>query len=239
MPRPRSSLAAARQRKHAAAAGLPDDGHPLPVDDDALRRRRAIDRVLRTKGFIPSRLLAAAGLVGSTFRSLRTGKSNDLSIKAYERLADTTGIDINVWLGRRPAPTQATLIGSVGAGEVIAPFGDDSTFEAIDAPPGFPAGDVSCVVVRGTSMVPAYRDGDLLFYQPAGGVDLAACLGHDCVLQLVPPEEGFTLGRMLIKTLRRGTAPGLFDLHSYNPAIDPMDDQPVAWAAPVRWVKRA
>lgn len=129
----------------------------------------------------------------------------------------------------------ATLTGAAGAGERIAPFGRDFTGEPIPCPPGFafPA----CIVVRGDSMWPVYRDGDLLFYERADGVPKDA-LTRDCVCQVAPKHPEQDQGEMYVKRLLAGSKAGLYDLQSYNHP-DLLRDQRLMWAAPIHWVKRA
>lgn len=202
------------------------------------RRHRTILDLVRLRNTNIKALANLCAIPDSTLRSFLKSGDQDLSPETYEMMADALDVSVDALMGRSQAPTYATLVGGVGAGDIVEPFGDDATFEAIPAPPGMRRG-AFCVVVHGDSMLPVYRPNDLLFYEPSRDLDPALVVGHDCVLQLVPPEEGFTLGAMLIKKLYRDRRPGRFQLVSYNPAVAPMADQPVAWAAPVRWVKRA
>lgn len=202
------------------------------------RRRDTLNRLIIAHGISVAELARLTGIPDSTLRSYLKGDTEDPSIETYEMLADGLEVPVDVVLGRGQAPAYATLVGGVGAGDTVDPLGDDATFEAIPAPPGMKRG-AFCVVVRGDSMLPVYRPNDLLFYEPSRDLDSSLAVGHDCVLQLVPPEDGFTLGGMLIKKLYRDKRAGRFQLVSYNPAVDPMADQAVAWAAPVRWVQRA
>jgi len=124
---------------------------------------------------------------------------------------------------------EITLVGAVGAGEKIAPFDRDATFETIEGPPGFRFG--AAVVVRGDSMEPAYRDGDLLVYEKATKVEMEA-IGRDCVCQT---EEDDCLW---VKILRKGSGKDRWNLISYNPRHEPLTDKRLRWAAPIRWIRR-
>lgn len=69
-------------------------------------------------------------------------------------------------------------------------------------------------------MYPVFEDGDLVAY---GGQAMTpdAAIGQTCIVQLSD-------GRMLIKTVRRGTAPGLYTLTSTNAAD--IEDVQIEWA---------
>lgn len=124
------------------------------------------------------------------------------------------------------------VVGLVGAKAEIYSIDDHEKgagLEVVDAPPGVAEGTV-CVVVRGESMVPQYRDGTRIFYS-----------------QHLPPEEclydqnGAVVrladGRMMLKRILPGTRPGLFTLASVN--ADDLIDQELEWAAPIDWIKPA
>ncbi len=123
---------------------------------------------------------------------------------------------------------RAPLVGAVGAGEKIAPFDQDATFEEIDAPRGMK--HPAAVVVRGDSMEPAYRDGDVLLYERASDVPRQA-LGADCIVQAADQN-------MYVKVLQKGSRADRYDLISYNPRHPPIADAKLLWAAPIEWVKR-
>ena len=129
------------------------------------------------------------------------------------------------------APPRIAVAGYVGAGDEIYPFDDfpiGQGLDEVEAPPG-ETREIVAVRVRGESMYPGYNDGDLIFYQGAYGMPEDRFLGRECVARLVD-------GRMFLKRVIRGTAPGLYTLLSHNaPAISGVS---IEWASPVRWVKR-
>jgi phage repressor protein C with HTH and peptisase S24 domain len=79
-------------------------------------------------------------------------------------------------------------------------------------------------------MFPVYRDGDVLICQRRRGREIEAAR-QDCVVETAD-------GRHLVKMVRKGTRPGLFTLQSYNRLYDDIENVSLAWAAPVRWIKR-
>lgn len=115
-------------------------------------------------------------------------------------------------------------VGYVGAGQVVVPFEADES-EYVDAPDDAPRGTVA-VEVRGESMLPAFNDGDLLFYSKR--LPPAEMLNKRAVVQLSD-------GRLLVKMVRRGKTPGYWNLGSLN-SYD-LEDQVIEWAAPIDWIK--
>lgn len=142
---------------------------------------------------------------------LLTGRGKGPALGAGQRFIDTP-------VGK------VRLVGRVGAGQAVVPFAEEE-YEFVDAPPD-PSGDTVAVEVRGESMLPAYEDGWLLYYSRR--LPPAEMVNKRCVVQLAD-------GSMLVKTLRRGTTPGYWNLGSLN-AYD-IEDQVVEWAAPIDWIK--
>lgn len=122
------------------------------------------------------------------------------------------------------------LVGYVGAGELYYPdplAGPWGTIERVDAPPGAGA-DTVAVRVRGSSMVPVYRDGDLLYLRRHNDWVPDQCLGRDCVVELVD-------GRCYVKRLERRDS--TWRLVSYS--AEPIEAVDIKWAQPILWVRRS
>lgn len=120
------------------------------------------------------------------------------------------------------------IVGFVGAGAEVLADGsqlDGSGQDNVDLDFDVP-GSCKAVIVRGTSMLPAYEDGDVLVYdgKPA---DPRSLLNRRCVVQL-------TDGRIFVKRLRRGTLPDLYTLESFN--ADPIEDAEIDWVAKIKAV---
>lgn len=91
-------------------------------------------------------------------------------------------------------------------------------------------GEPVAIEVRGDSMTPVYRNGDLLV--AAKKVDrLEGAVGCDCIVMTEDNER-------LIKFLVKGTTRGRYDLRSYNPANEDLKNVRISWAAPITWIKR-
>lgn len=193
-------------------------------DDEAIGRR--IKQVRKdadlTQEAFAKRLSVTRGAVGNWELGKGIKRDNLLSI------SNAFGCSVE-WLAtgssKPGAPAgQVQKVGFVGAGQAIVPFDADES-EWVEAPPEVEPGTVA-VEVRGESMLPAYEDGFLLYYSRR--LPPHEMLNKRAVVQLAN-------GSMLVKTIRRGTTPGYWNLGSLN-AYD-LEDQVVEWAAPIDWIK--
>lgn len=116
------------------------------------------------------------------------------------------------------------LSGYVGAAQTVYQF-DEGGAGWADAPPESPA-STEAVEVVGDSMLPLYREGAILYYSRQ--LSPESQLGELCVVRL---EDD----RVMVKTIRRGSEPGLYTLASLN-APD-IEDVALQWAAPIDWIK--
>lgn len=122
------------------------------------------------------------------------------------------------------------VVGYVGAGAEVFLVDDHAKgagIDEIEAPPGCPKGALA-VRVRGDSMYPAFRDGDVLIYAERFD-DATEMLQRECVVWLAD-------GTVYVKTLTPGTRPNRFTLISYN--APPLIDRHVIGAAPILWIRR-
>lgn len=125
-------------------------------------------------------------------------------------------------LSGMPMPDRQTkipVLGYVGAGAEVYPIDDGDPLYEVTISSALPKDTVGAIV-RGDSMFPIFEDGDLVAYS---GVEMLPedALGKTCMVELMD-------GRVLIKTVRRGAAPGLYTLTSTN-APD-IEDVEIAWA---------
>jgi phage repressor protein C with HTH and peptisase S24 domain len=180
-----------------------------------------------------------------TIRNVRRGKSKMPKVETIERLADKAEVSADWLRGRGESsdsqeerfippgtsgPKAAVqMMGYIGAGDQVYHFGiSDLHDRTVDAPPGIKHGVAA--IVRGTSMLPVYKDRDLVVAQAFEG-DLIELIGRDCFVQVQD-------GPLYLKVLRKGRGTK-FNLESYNPAVEPILNQQIEWAAPVAWVRRA
>lgn len=133
------------------------------------------------------------------------------------------------WPESASKTTETPIVGYVGAGQKVIPYDDVSGSEhaeTVEAPTSI--GKVVAVIVKGDSMLPTYREGDIIFYRPHEGHP-APLIKKECVVRL-------KCGTTLVKILHKGSQKGLFTLYSYN--AEPLIDQEIEWAGPVLWVRR-
>ena len=198
----------------------------------------AVDALAARFGMTASALAKKAGLDATTFnkskRVMPDGRLRWPSTESVSKILQATGGSLDEFLGsvakaggggsRRPLP----LIGFAQAGD--GGFFDDG---------GFPAGagwdEVNfpnvadehsyALEISGESMLPLYRDGDVIIVSPAAPIRRG-----DRVV--VKTQEG----EVLAKELKRQT-PKTIELKSLNPAHEDRSfsaDQ-VAWIARIMW----
>lgn len=123
------------------------------------------------------------------------------------------------------------IVGYVGAGAEVHPVDDypkGQGMTEVEAPPGEDR-EIVAIAVKGDSMWPAYKDGDVIFYT-RNGVSTECCIGKECIVAI---EEGPTM----LKTVTRGSQAERYTLNSYN--APPRENEKLSWASPVLWVKKA
>lgn len=127
-----------------------------------------------------------------------------------------------------PPPT-IPVVGDASTGDLIVPRQDTeaAAIERIEAPPGYEDG--SAVIVRGDSFSPRFLNGEALAYRNKPQ-DPEELLGKEVIVQLRD-------GRLVLKRLALGSAPGRYSLLSINPTAPVMVDAPIDWVAKVDWHK--
>ena len=196
---------------------------------------RGLRVVMEADGWKMKPLSEAAGMGETAIKDLFRYQSAPKVTTAHQ-IATALGrsIDEIIAIGSGDEPGLATRLhiavaGRVGAGAQVSPIDDhakgDGLYHVICPPQISPRGVVA-VEVLGDSMEPVYFEGDVLFYtRPAMGVPTEA-IGRPCICE---DANGF----VWVKQVKIGTAPGLFNLLSINPAGSNRLDVPLTWAAPV------
>lgn len=189
----------------------------------------------KQKGLTQQEFAAKLGVTQPTVHRWEKGAFTP-DDKMLEVLSDMAGVPTAVFrygeirIGRR----MILVAGYVGAGAEVLPVDGQvvgASADEVEAPPDSGLYMVA-VKVRGDGMLPAYADGDILFYgrDPGlGGVDPSTCVGRDCVVKLVN-------GPTLVKRVAAGGGRNTYLLMSF--VAEPIVNVRLEWASPVRWVKR-
>lgn len=188
---------------------------------------RAHDRLRRAR--TEAGYASAADAARAFGWNLNTYSSNEngnapFSKSAAVRYARAFRVELD-WLVTGNGPMRkgdrgVPVVGYVGAGAQVFPI-DDGGLEPVDPPFATPEGTVA-MIVRGDSMLPAFKDGTYLIVQPLA--DPTDALHRRAVVTL---EDG----SRWVKELAPGISTGKFSLLSYNAA--PMMDVTIAHAARV------
>lgn len=184
-------------------------------------------RELRKKaGLTLQEVAEAAGTTNQMVGMLERGERK-LTVEWLERFAPILGVkppDILAETKRHLVP----IVGYVGAGEIMFSLDEDQNLEEIEFPISEQHPNMVGVKVRGDSMLPAYKDGDVLFYNEKRFNDYEGFVGKDCIVRLMD-------GRTYLKELQRSN--GAYWLHSYN--APPILNIKIDWIARVLWILRA
>lgn len=142
-----------------------------------------------------------------------------------ERLASALGVPPQSLLF--PAMAAVPVVGLVGAGGSISTEAENDQFDPlfmIDLPFAL-SDDAIGFEVRGDSMFPAYKDGDIIIVSRTGA-PVESVLGLEAVVRLGAADEP---GDRFFKMPLRGSTPGTYDLESYN--APPMRGVKIGWAS--------
>lgn len=201
----------------------------------------AIDTLAREHGLSPSGLARRAGLDPTTFnkskRITREGKARWPSTESISKILQATGAGVDEFVGYILAEgggrisQRLPVIGYAQAGEEgyfdDAGYPTGSGWDEVEFP-GVTDVNAYALEVSGESMVPVYRDGDLLIVSPAAGIRR----GDRVVVKTVD-------GEVMAKELQRQSALKV-ELVSVNAvhADRTLRTEDVAWIHRVIWVSQ-
>jgi len=175
-------------------------------------------------------LSLAAGLGETAVRDMLE-KVTSPRVETVTAIAEQLGITLNELLeGRNEGARRVPVVGYVSAGEGWAPFDGDGPVDEVEINIG--GGEAVALVVRGSSMAPVYRDGDILIGTKRATANAHNLVGTDCIIET-------KAGERYLKFLAKGTIRNRFNLKSYNPAHEDVVNVEIAWAAPVSVVLRS
>lgn len=203
-----------------------EDWSNYPGMDEAIDMasiRESLQRIMDKKGWKPTTLSLAVGTNRTLVKDmLESGK--DVRVGTLTKLAGVLDVPLSDLLAAPRVP----VVGFIGAGgEVI--FEEVEQDDPVARPPGI-SGTLVALVVSGTSMLPKYKDGDIIYIQREHDGLLPDYIGEDCAVRL-------TSGETFIKQLIRGSREDRFTLLSLNAA--PIEDVEIEWATPVLFIMPA
>ena len=167
-------------------------------------------------------LALSSGCKQDTVRNFMRGVTKNLRSDNYNKIM------------ARVRPDKTDIIGYVeGAMEEITLAKEDSVLESVQRPSGddIPK-NIVAVKVRGAALEPQFEDGWILFYERKSTGVSSDCIEKTCIVKHLD-------GRMLCKKIRLGSTEGCYHLLSKNPAVQPLFDQKLEWAARIIDVRPA
>lgn len=156
-----------------------------------------------------------------------------VDMKHQAAIAKLAGMSVAEFFHTKAEPRLVPIVGYVSGGESFVPSNDIE--EAADIEHvmlAIPEDDQIAVRVRGDSMRPVYRNGDVIIGSRRNRRSIAAFIGRDCIVKT-------TAGEGYVKVVHRGARSGRFVLRSYNPAYVDIEDVEIEWAAPITHIIRA
>jgi phage repressor protein C with HTH and peptisase S24 domain len=206
----------------------------------------AIDRLAKISGYSASGLAIKAGLDPTSFNKSKriqpNGKARWPSMESISKILSVTNTAMFDFVGLMeddapyPADSQATKQAIPVLGFTQA--GRDGYFDTDGAPitdkwgevplDNFTGADLFALEVNGDSMLPLYRDGDLIIISP----DDALKNGDRGVFKLAN-------GEIMVKEVAQANKSG-FTLKSFNPDFDDIKlaRTDVLWQGRVAWVSQ-
>lgn len=205
---------------------VPCDISPMP---DITALRAAIETAMKEKGFSRRSLSKAASLSESAVRDLLTRTDNP-GIGTLRQIAEALEMPVDRLTG---AAIMVPVLDNIGAGGQVlftvdpdAELNDCNSFEMVPRPP-MVTGRLMALAVVGSSMLPKYEDGDVIYVRRDHDGILPSYMNRYCAVRTVD-------GGTFLKILSPGSEPGRYTLRSLN-APD-MENVEVLWAAKVLFV---
>ena len=196
--------------------------------DKNLRAR--LDELIVARGFSRKSLSKAAGF-GETFLRDVIEIGRDPGVERLSHICDLLGVPMGHLLYHEEGfKARVRIVGAVSAGENWVPIDDQGSEYAELAVGG--GGEPVGLLVRGDSMRPVYRPGDVIIGSKVLQQSFQRLLSLDCIVLT-------KRGERYVKFLAKGSMRHRFNLRSYNPAYPDIENVEVEWAAPIVWVKRS
>lgn len=182
--------------------------------------REALRAIMKRKGAKPTPLSLQVGRSKTLVKDLLE-KTNDVSFSTLVKLAGALEVPVSDLI----AAPRISVVGYIGAGGTVI-FEDFENDETVVRPPNISTKLVA-LVVRGSSMLPKYSDGDIIYIARDHDGALPDYIGQDCAVRLAT-------GETYIKQLMHGSQEGTFTLLSLN--APPIENVEIEWATPVAFI---
>jgi phage repressor protein C with HTH and peptisase S24 domain len=172
---------------------------------------------------------------GETFVRDILERDRTPSIENLIALAETLGKSISELTAEdEPALSDKTvrIMGEIGAGAEIRPEFEqvpEHGIDEIELPFAVPP-EIIGFRVKGDSMLPVYRDGDVVLVWKEQRLHVESYIGHEAAVRT---EDG----RRYLKEIQQGSRRGLFDLHSHNARL--IKGVKLAWIGEIYLIVRA
>jgi repressor LexA len=202
------------------------DISPMPTEIE--RIRTLLKTEMEAKGFSRRSLSKAADLSETAVRDLLTRTDNP-GISTLRSVAEALELPFDRLTGEL---AQVPVLGKIGAGgEVmfhVEPSDELSQVDVVYVPrPPLTVGKLMALEIVGSSMLPKYEDGEIVYVRRDHDGILPDYLGRYCAVRT---GDGGTF----LKILAAGSEPNRYTLRSLN-APD-MENVEVVWASPVLFV---
>ena len=186
--------------------------------------RGAIEAEMTKKGFSRRSLSKAADLSESAVRDLLTRTTNP-GIDTLRKVAEALELPVDALTG---AGIRVPVLGRISAGGsiVFVAYEDESELDSVPRPP-LVTGRLMALEVVGSSMLPKYDPGDIIYVRRDHDGILPSYIGKFCAVRT---SDGGTF----LKMLASGSRPDRHTLRSLN--AEDMTDIEVEWASPVLFV---
>lgn len=188
---------------------------------------RRITELREARRWSQGELARKAGVTPQAIQTIEKG--NVKNPQKLPQIAQALGVSVELLKsGQGEPPKTVPVVGIARAGGANIEYAEGQGVLGDVEAPAMSTRTTVALEVRGGSMGGRVEDGDLVFYEDRREPVTADLYGRLCV---VCDAEG----RVMIKTLKPGSAAGLFHLISY--AADPEFDVKLVWAAKVTSIR--
>jgi transcriptional regulator with XRE-family HTH domain len=181
---------------------------------------------MEAAGFSMKSLSVAAGLNETYVRDVLAGRSRP-TVTNLIKLAEALHTSIADLIGEGDPTTKVVpVMGYVGAGAEVEPEFEQVPPEGLDhvTLPFAVPGDLIAFKVRGTSMLPVYREDAVVLVYREQRRAIESFYGEEAAVRTAD-------GRRFIKTITRGGRVGTVTLTSWN--ANPIEDQRLEWVGEI------